>query len=73
MQDRKDFTIAFQKNKEILNYTNEENDIYELEDSNITDPVILHKSINFDKQENKNNRENEDIEEGFVYEEEEEE
>ena len=28
MQDRKDFTIAFQKNKEISNYTNEENDIF---------------------------------------------
>ncbi len=28
MQDRKDFTIAFQKNKEISNYTNKENDIF---------------------------------------------
>ena len=31
MQDRKDFTIAFQKNKEISNYTNEElNHIFQI-------------------------------------------
>lgn len=65
-----DCSLLLSRRRELLD---ENNDIYELDDPNITDPVILHKNIDFDKQESNNNKEDEDIEEGFVYEEEEEE